>query len=132
MKKLTRWIASVTALLLFPLLVGGCARSPVSRQSVGDWFEPFDVPPVLTVYEKPQYPERAREQGLEGWVRVKVLVGSDGRVKSARVLRSSDPLFEPAALAAAREFHFTPAERDRRRVRATVLVPVWFRLDRVD
>ncbi len=128
MTKSTTWITSMALSLLFSVLSGGCSRSSVPRHAGDGWFEPFDVSPMLTVRTDPEYPEQARRGGLEGWVGVEVLVGSDGRVKRARVLRSSDAVFESAALAAAKEFQFRPAERDRRPVRAAVLVPVWFRL----
>ena len=114
MTKSTTWITSMALSLLFSVLSGGCSRSSVPRHAGDGWFEPFDVSPMLTVRTDPEYPEQARRGGLEGWVGVEVLVGSDGRVKRARVLRSSDDVFESAALAAAKELQFRPAERDRR------------------
>ena len=42
----------------------------------------FDEPPVLVAYEKPAYPEEAKNSGLEGSVMVKVLVGTDDAAPS--------------------------------------------------
>jgi len=118
--------------------VAGCSSTP-PRQAVVDpdisestgeaEFYRFDEPPVLTEFVSPEYPEAARASGLEGSVMVRVLVDTDGRVRELKVLKSSDPVFEPAALAAASRWVFKPAKWQHKATRSFVAVPVQFALD---
>src|SRR3990172_11259635 len=64
----------------------------------------------------PEYPELARMSGIEGMVVVRVLVGKDGRVKRARVVRAVHPVLDAAALAAAERYVYRPALQQRRPV----------------
>ncbi len=64
-------------------------------------------PPVRTRYAAPEYPEMARRNRVEGTVIIEAIIGIDGRIESARVLRSS-PLLDSAALAAVRAWEYTP------------------------
>ena len=57
-----------------------------------------------------RYPDLAREAGVEGVVRVLMLVGLDGRVQRAIIAPGgSIPMLDEAALAASRQCVFTPA-----------------------
>jgi protein TonB len=77
----------------------------------------------------PSYPPSARRQGIEGIVRVRVLVGPDGKVIQALVVKTSgyDALDE-AALEAVVDWRFEPARRDGEPVRSWASVPIQFRL----
>jgi TonB family protein len=55
----------------------------------------------------PAYPSMAQQAHIEGIVIIEAIIGVDGRVKEARVLRSK-PLLEQAALDAVRQWEFTP------------------------
>jgi TonB family protein len=65
---------------------------------------------------KAVYPPEAKQRGLQGVVVVEMTVNEKGRVWDARVIEGH-PLLDPAALAAVREFQFTP-NGDRGRGRA--------------
>ena len=91
-------------------------------------FLAFDTPPVLTHFVSPTYPLEAKIQGLEGTVRVKVLVGRKGTVEQVEVIGSTNAVFDGAALEAARQFRFQPAELRGRATKAHVMVPIEFRL----
>ena len=55
----------------------------------------------------PLYPEAARAQGIEGWVRLRYDIASDGRVENLRVLESSPPgVFDAAAMAAVAQWRY--------------------------
>lgn len=55
----------------------------------------------------PQYPQAAREAGIQGTVRITVLIGRDGKVQEARA--SSGPaILRPAALDAVARYRFRP------------------------
>lgn len=86
-------------------------------------------PPRYREASRPDYPELARRQGLEGTVVLLVRVLVDGRTGEVRVKRSSgDSLLDEAAVSAARRWLFLPAMQGRRPVEAWVEVPVKFEL----
>lgn len=71
----------------------------------------YDELPVSVRQVKPEYPEIARQAGVDGLVVVDVLVGRDGRVLDAVVHeKASVPLLDDAALDAARRWVFKPAQ----------------------
>lgn len=56
----------------------------------------------------PIYPESARQNHLSGSVLLRALIGSDGRVHSLRVLSTPGPDLAISALAAVRQWVYTP------------------------
>lgn len=80
--------------------------------------------PIYTV--KPTYPEIARQSGTEGTVVIQALVGTDGRVRETRVLRSI-PVLNETAQEAVRQWRFKPATTGGTPVATWVSVPVTFR-----
>ena len=92
-------------------------------------FLAFDEPPSLKHFEVPSYPDLAREAGIEGTVRVKVLVGEDGKVINVSLISSDvTPAMEKAALQAAKRCVFNPAKQRTTPVKAHVMIPFHFRL----
>jgi TonB family protein len=63
--------------------------------------------PVRTVYVEPVYPDAARLAGIDGMVILEALIGEDGKVMDARIMRSI-PALDAAALAAVRQWAFAP------------------------
>jgi protein TonB len=61
---------------------------------------------------------------------VKALVGKDGLVKDAEILKSAGPQLDEAALAAVRQWVFEPAMDRGRPVAVWVAIPVKFRADK--
>ena len=93
-------------------------------------FLAFDEPPILQHFEIPGYPTLAREAGIEGTVRIKVLVSADGKVVTAEILSSDvTPAMEQSALAAAKKCRFKPAKQRTQPVKANVVIPFSFRLN---
>lgn len=68
-------------------------------------------PAVLTRGMPPIYPRRARNVGLEGEVLMVVKILENGRAVGARILRSSSPLFDEAAVACVKKWRFDPATK---------------------
>ena len=96
-------------------------------------FYPFDEAPVLIKLTAPAYPKLARDAGIQGEVRVKVLVGRDGLVKEVSILESNvTDGMEQAALQAARQCHFKPGKQRNKPVPVQVMIPFMFRLDDCD
>jgi protein TonB len=84
--------------------------------------------PILRI--APQYPRQAAREGLEGTVTVEVVVGPDGTVRSARVVKSQPRgYFEQAALQSARKSKFRPKIVDGTPVEQTGTYDVVFSLD---
>jgi len=86
-----------------------------------------DELPVLVVDVQPVYPELARQAEVEGMIRVRVLVGKDGRVNDVH-LDSSIPMLDDAAIAAARKWVFKPALSNNRPVAVWIARELRFRL----
>lgn len=95
-----------------------------------------DVPPPVTDYDqaprvirqiKPVYPQDAFIKKVEGTVVVEILIGADGRVARARVLRSV-PYLDAAALACVRQWVFAPGTKRGRPVPTLAQAPITFRI----
>jgi TonB family protein len=76
----------------------------------------------------PTYPEAARADGVEGDVRLELVVGISGLVESARVVRGVGHGLDESALRAAREFRFAPASMGGYPVRVRMGWSIQFRL----
>jgi protein TonB len=63
--------------------------------------------PAKVLHVPPVYPVIAQQARVEGVVIIEAIIGTDGRVKEARVLKSK-PLLDEAALAAVRQWVFSP------------------------
>jgi protein TonB len=83
----------------------------------------------LTEMKPPVYPPRCLRMGIEGRVKVRVLVGENGRPQEVTVGESSgEAALDQAAMDAVREWRFEPAKRNGVPVRAWAVVPVEFKL----
>jgi TonB family protein len=80
--------------------------------------------PIYTV--KGEYPDIARQAGVEGTVVVQALVGLDGRVRDTRIVRSI-PMLNGAAQEAVRQWRFKPAATGGGPVATWVSIPISFR-----
>ncbi|HET9886387.1 MAG TPA: TonB family protein [bacterium] len=85
------------------------------------------TPPELISIPMPEYPEFARDAGVQGDVLLKVKVGVDGRVTEIQVLEGV-PMLNKAAIEAASRALFRPAQHDQHLVPAWVVLPVRFTL----
>ena len=61
----------------------------------------------MTYRVNPVYPPAAEAARVQGVVILEALIGTDGRVTEARILRSI-PLLDQAALDAVRQWQYTP------------------------
>ncbi len=91
-------------------------------------FIPVEKNPVLIESPAPVYPELARMAQIEGTVSVRALVGKDGKVKEAFVLKRGNDLLDRAALAAVASYVFLPALQNQRPVAVWVTIPFRFAL----
>ncbi|MHB1846464.1 MAG: TonB family protein [Deltaproteobacteria bacterium] len=68
--------------------------------------------PTLVKFISAVYPKEAEAKGLTGDVGLEIDIGPDGKVTGARVTKPAGHGFDEAALAAVKQFVFSPAEID--------------------
>jgi periplasmic protein TonB len=70
------------------------------------FFSDGDYMPIVQV--APQYPARAADLGLQGFVMLEFTVTSEGTVRDPRVIESSNTIFDRAAIDAVLRFRYRP------------------------
>jgi protein TonB len=85
--------------------------------------------PKRVQYIIPEYPEIARNARIEGTVILEAVLDVTGRVQSVRVLRSV-ALLDHAAIAAVRQWRYTPTELNGVPVQVLMTITVTFSLSR--
>ena len=73
---------------------------------------PVVVPPVLLRFVHAEYPEEAKAEGREAAVQLLVVVDAEGQVTEIALQESAGEVFDQAAIAAVKQFEFTPATLD--------------------
>ncbi len=99
--------------------------------------EPIITPPVRREAQidprselKPPYPASEQRMGTEGVVTIRVVIGADGRVKSAEKLRATNDIFYQATLRhALRNWRFKPATVDGRPIESSKVMTLHFELN---
>jgi protein TonB len=99
-------------------VIGGTGDGPVMD---------YDQPPRLLKKTQPVYSQEAFIKKVEGTVVLEILIGVDGRVGRARVLRSI-PQLDAAAIQCVRQWVFSPAIKGGRAVATIAQAPVSFRI----
>ena len=83
-----------------------------------------------TYNPKPEYPERARREGWEGIVLLRVLVDQEGKSKWVEISRSSGfETLDQAAVKTVKGWRFYPARSGAKALESWVGIPIVFRLD---
>jgi TonB family protein len=77
---------------------------------------------------KPAYTKEARELGLEGEVVIEVLFTASGDIRILRLIRGLGHGLDEAAVKAAEQIRFKPAERDGKPIDSRSIVQIIFRL----
>lgn len=113
-------------------LAGDQAPSTASSQpsdSQGVYRVGGSVTPPQAIYNpQPQYSEEARRAKMQGNVTVSCVVGADGLVHDAKVVRPAGYGMDENALEAVRQWRFEPAKKDGQPVPVQVNIEVSFRL----
>ncbi len=92
-------------------------------------FWKVEVKPQPINIPVPNYPDMARQAGIEGQTVVEALVDVDGGIADARVLKSSgNTSLDAAAVDAAMRAKFSPAKQRDKAVRVWVSIPFRFTL----
>lgn len=115
--------------------VSGVVSIPTARQTgLGKGIEVFDISkldqaPVPKFRAKPQYPFEMRRAGITGEVVVEFIVDSNGDVRNAFSVRSTQRDFEQAAVQAVSKWKFRPGKKGGRSVNTRMQVPIVFTLN---
>lgn len=118
--KRTAWVpARVTAAVILSLLTVFIGTCMTTRTTVPEPPRERRVAPLDSFT-----PEMRAK--LPATVRVIFMVEPDGSVREPKVLSSTDPAFEDAALHVVRTWRFEPEMKDGRPVRTRMMVPVTF------
>jgi protein TonB len=99
-------------------VIGGTGDTPVLD---------YDQPPRVLKQTKPVYPQEAFIKKIEGVVTLEIVIGIDGKVGRARVVRSI-PQLDAAAIQTVRQWVFAPALKGGRPVPTIANAPVSFRI----
>lgn len=88
---------------------GDMASSPIAQAGTPPASAAPATPPRVLHVQQPVYPDLAARRGIQGMVVLEFALGTDGRVRDARVV-SADPagVFDDSALAALRGWRFAP------------------------
>lgn len=93
---------------------------------------PMPVGGMKALMENVKYPEKAHDAGLEGKLLLEVTIDESGSVVKTIVKESAGTDFDNAAINAVKKTKFTPAEKNGKKVKATVVIPFQFKLDKKD
>lgn len=81
------------------------------------------------VNERLQYPEIAKENGIQGRVLLQFVVGADGKVSNVKVVRGVDPSLDKEAVRVVQSSpNWSPGKQRDRAVKVTYTFPVIFQL----
>ena len=96
--RLSTWLGVLALVVALPVVA--VAQGPL--RVGGTITEPKKIKDL-----KPAYPPVALQAGVEGLVILEAIVGTDGSVRSAQVLRGH-PLLDEAAMGAVQQWRYTP------------------------
>jgi protein TonB len=103
-------------------------KDTVTEQILGGAI--VDEEPDYLSNPPPVYPEDARSAGQQGVVTLDVIVGTDGRPETIKIISGSGYyLLDDSAKSAVQHYKFRPATMGGIKCRSHVKVPICFRLD---
>ncbi len=123
-----RYILVLSAAFLLSMSTHALAQStpdPSPNDYIDVSQEPSELEPLESLII---YPEAARRSGLEGKVTLQVLINKDGSVEKVQVLKSTNDIFEDAAINAMKRAHFTPAMNNGTPLKIWITRTINFRL----
>lgn len=103
--------------------------SALRAQDADGVYSKVDEPPAPLKTVKPTYPNELKRDGVEGLAAVSCVIDETGVVQSAKIVKSSNPGFERAALDAIVKWKFKPAKKDGKEVKVRVTIPFRFNLE---
>jgi protein TonB len=112
----------VSAAIAVPAIYASVEQQKAPIRVGGDIKEPKKIKDV-----KPEYPEAAKAAGIQGIVIIEAIIGTDGSVNEAKVLRPV-PELDRAAIDAVMQWKYTPTLLNGEPVAVIMTVTVTFTL----
>jgi TonB family protein len=110
-----------------PVFAGDGKKQKKSSPGIDELVD-VDELPSPTKQVPPSYPPEAKKQGLTGTVHIKLLVGTNGIPKDARIIKSVTASLDSAALNSALQWRFKPGLYKGKPVEVWVVIPFKFAL----
>jgi TonB family protein len=131
----SRYLLIIAAASL--IFLSGCATSPsIALQPVDGRIPPtppgvYDISkvsviPVAVFQARPRYPVDLRRAGVSGEGVVSFIVGTEGNIENAVVVRATDVRFGEAARESIIQWRFRPAQLNGQIVPCHMMVPIVF------
>ncbi len=125
--------APVEAPVEAPALVAAPSPAPApSLPTLKDSYGTFEIdnPLIPLAQGPPLYPFSARRRGVTGAVKVKFLVGMEGRVEKVRILESNPgKIFDASVVKCVSAWRFTPGTVGGRKVKTWASTTIKFELE---
>jgi len=103
---------------IVPMVDTGMQLEQATSLSTGGGGADSDVVPLVRV--DPDYPPRAKRQGIEGWVALEFTISPVGTVQDVVVLEAKPSfIFDRAALRAVRKWRYNPKTKDGKTIART-------------
>jgi periplasmic protein TonB len=127
--RLPETAGNIPTLLMEKYAIGGReSRGPDGVDAYGT--DEIDHPITPLVRVPPIYPMRARRMGIEGFVKVKMLVTQEGNVERTEILDSQPRgVFEKSVLQCTASWRFSPGTLDGTPVKTFVTTTIRFSLE---
>jgi len=92
---------------IVPIVDTGVELEQATSLGAGAGGADSGITPLVRI--EPEYPPRAKQQGIEGWVELEFTISPVGTVEDAVVTRAKPPfVFDQAALRAVRKWRYSP------------------------
>lgn len=115
-----KWFATIALAAAISMIAEGADQQRILHVRA--------VPDSQLIHKiQPAYPPDAMDARIEGVVRIRLTIGTDGHVEDARLI-SGHRLLAPAALQAARQRVYKPFESEGKRIRVVTEVEIPFAL----
>jgi protein TonB len=120
---------TIAGTLAAVVAVAAIAGSVLAQQTPRIRVSDDGIPaPRKTKHVSPVYPPQAKSEGIEGTVVMDVVIGTEGKVIQTDVTKSA-PLFDEAAVAAVRQWEYTPTMLNNEVIEVIMSVTVKFALN---
>jgi TonB family protein len=90
--------------------------------------DPGVTAPRALYTPEPKYSKSGRNQKIEGTVTLSMIIGTDGRPRDVKVVKSLEPSLDALAIEAVKKWKFAPATKDGRPVAVAMRLDVDFKL----
>ena len=90
----------------------------------------LDNPLTPLVMTQPIYPMRARQRGIEGWVKVQFVINEEGNTESIRIIKAEpESIFNKNVIRCVSSWRFSPGTIDGIKVKTLADQIIRFELD---